>query len=287
MKEKLKKVFEWFQDLMLTFVSIVSTFIFSKISAAYKVKHLFEASRRSTCVILGNGPSLKDYLTNHFDDLSKYDLLCVNQFCTNKCFKFLKPKYYVLTDPAYFDPGFNSPRINSIREELFIGLKEANWDIILFVPAKVSRSSLLNELRDSSYIHLCPYNTTALLGFKRIRNLMLKQNLGIPRSNNVLAASILLMINIGYQDIYLLGADHNWLGNFYVSDDNKIVLGDKHFYGENEVIINSTFSSWLMTQYIAFKGHEELECYAKYRGVHVYNATEGSFIDAYEKKHIE
>ncbi len=108
----------------------------------------------------------------------------------------------------------------------------------------------------------------------------------MPRAMNVMCASIFLMINLGYREIYLLGADHSWLESFYVNERNQVILGDKHFYGDQSVVCPYSLSKWLQNVSTGFRTHERLSEYANYMGVKVYNATEGSYIDAYERKKI-
>jgi hypothetical protein len=109
----------------------------------------------------------------------------------------------------------------------------------------------------------------------------------MPCPLNVTNAAIFLMINMRYQDIYLLGADHSWLKEVHVSEQNEVIMGYEHFYGDTSYYkIDSTLSQWLKTEVKTFESHDMLQRYAVSCDVNVYNSTKGSFIDAYSRKYL-
>ena len=57
---------------------------------------------------------------------------------------------------------------------------------------------------------------------------------GMPRPHNVLIPSIILSMRMGFKKIYLAGADHSWLKEIFVSEDNEVFLTQKHFYDEKK-----------------------------------------------------
>jgi hypothetical protein len=116
----------------------------------------------------------------------------------------------------------------------------------------------------------------------------------MPQCQNVLAASLFLSINRGYKEIYLFGADHSWHQQISVANNNKIMLNDQHFYNTEgkAVALNSTTQNQQSTAdifyslYKAFKSYIVLNNYAVYRNCKVYNASEVSFIDAFQQKKL-
>ena len=87
-------------------------------------------------------------------------------------------------------------------------------------------------------------------------------------------------------EVFLIGAEHNWLESFYINEQNQLVMGDKHFYGKENIVADKTLSTWLNQLMLVFRCHERLAEYARYCGVKIYNATQGSHIDAYERKSL-
>jgi len=285
MKELCKKIYVWTVQLFQSVVSLVSVSLFSSRKAARSLSRLSSQEKVGSCIVLGNGPSLKGVLENDLSFFKCYDCVAVNTFCNNEAFSFIHPKYYVLTDPAFFDDHVLDKRVLDIQGQVVSGLGKVYWEMVLFLPS-INRGSKMIQQFKNGHIRFVFYNLTPVDGFLSLQHWFFKKNLGMPMAMNVLCASTFLMINLGYQDIYLLGADHSWLESFYVNDNNEVILGDRHFYGEQAVKCPSTLSQWLFNVATGFKTHERISEYAKYRGVNIYNATKGSYIDAYTRREL-
>lgn len=57
---------------------------------------------KDTIIIMGNGPSLRDAMTDHRDVLMSYPRLAVNLSALAPEFRELRPDYYILADIAFF-----------------------------------------------------------------------------------------------------------------------------------------------------------------------------------------
>lgn len=238
---------------------------------------------------MGNGPSLKEVLSNSLDILEKYDadLFVVNLFSSSKYYKILKPQYHVLTDPDFFSET-EDERLLRIQSDFLDNMACVDWNITLLVPYGAKGSKLLENVKTNNKVKVFFYNYTPISGFKAVEYFIYDKMLGMPIAMNVLCASLMLAIGFGYSECYLLGADHNWLKNFRIDDNNDLILGDKHFYGEEEARLGKTLplDMWIYNQYVGFNTHRRISEYAKYKGVKIYNATRGSFIDSYERNYI-
>lgn len=285
MKDLCKKIYAWTVKLFQSVVSLISVQLFSSRKIAKSILRLSSQEKGNSCVILGNGPSLKGVLEQDLYFFKSYDCVAVNTFCNNEAFFVLHPKYYVLTDPAFFNDHVVDKRVLDIQEQVVNGLGKVDWEMVLFLPSINSDSKMIQQFKNT-HIRFSFYNLTPIDGFLPLQHWLFKKNLGMPIAMNVLCASTFLMINLGYKDIYLLGADHSWLESFYVNDNNEVILGDRHFYGEQAVKCPSTLSQWLYNVATGFRTHERISEYAEYMGVHVYNATKGSYVDAYPRKDL-
>jgi hypothetical protein len=100
-----------------------------------------------------------------------------------------------------------------------------------------------------------------------------------PRT--VLYCAIQLAAYMGFNKIYLLGCDHDYLADF------KRVT-DHHFYkeedGTSDKEILSAFSTerWFEEYYTRWRDYRLMKTYLLNRGVTVYNATPGSYLDIFE-----
>lgn len=287
MKSFLKKLYALSVLFCQTIVSVISVLIFSKRFAMKQMNKLAN-SNNGDVIVLGNGPSLKTILSDKKRDLTSLgaDLVAVNFFCSSAYFRELKPCIYIIADPAYFEPT-NEEWIEKQKEKTIEALFIADWHIRLFIPASAKGSPLAVKLNMNKFIEIVYYNLVPVTAFKSIERYLFKKNLGMPMPENVLNCSIFLLINLRYKNIYLLGADHTWLKEVHVSDKNEVVMGYEHFYGDTNVVkLDSTLSQWLETQYLCFRNHDRLRGYADFLNINIFNSTEGSFIDAYERKII-
>jgi hypothetical protein len=117
----------------------------------------------------------------------------------------------------------------------------------------------------------------------------------MPQSQNVLVAAIFLGINMSFKKIYVFGADHSWHEHLHVNEENILCLKHIHFYENEENVsfvpfykgahLKETFSvaEIFATWAKVFNGYSALNHYANSRGCKIYNASEVSFIDAFER----
>lgn len=95
----------------------------------------------------------------------------------------------------------------------------------------------------------------------------------MPVSGNVASFAILLSILMGYKEIYLLGCDFS----------SFTTPKPLHCYNDNNETKTLSLAQDLLAYAHVAKYHERLQELAERKGVHIFNATRGSLIDAYEK----
>ncbi len=245
-----------------------------------------------TCIVLGNGPSLKTSLDKHADFFTQHPLVCVNSFSTTKEYTLLQPVYYVI-----LDPGFWLSKSQVVTDTIECLQTKTTWPLYMLVPHAAKQSSHFRELeKHNSNIKINYFNYTVYKGFEGLGNWLFKKNLAMPQSQNVLVASLFLSVNIGFKEIYVFGADHSWHENLIVNEDNVLCFKDSHFYDDitqkptyrpfykglhlKEVF---TISEILMTFSKIFYGYEVINKYANHCNAKIYNASEVSFVDAFER----
>jgi len=243
--------------------------------------------------ILGNGPSLKNNLKNNLDILKRKNTFCLNDFCMSDSFNSIKPNYYILLDPVYFRQKNISLTFLALQKNIFNALLEkVSWKMILFIPIITDMHDHWNTLsQQNKNIDIRFINTCSAKGFNKIIFYLYEKNYSMPASQNVLLGAIFLSLNMGYEKIYLLGADHSWTKDLCVNDKNQLYIIDKHFYGEKQTLFykgNKSKEIWKMHEILSawsrtFEGYFQLEEYSKYINKRIYNLTPNSYIDAFEK----
>lgn len=254
-----------------------------------KTKCVYKGPNGKVVKILANGPSLKDDLNN----LIETDATCVlNFFCLDSIFWQIKPRHYVLADPAFFTEE-NTP---SNVARLYEAISRIDWDITFYVPLRYY-SVFRSKVTRNKCIFIKTFYRSPLLNVRKCTSLdkyMYKKGLHAPSAQNVLIPSIFIMLNEGYERIFLYGADHSWISQMVVNDKNQVCLVDKHFYDEKEPILkpwlNGVEGTFKMHElmgifHIVFLTYHNLEKYARYLGnAKILNMTVGTFIDAFNRK---
>ena len=277
------------EGVVAVFLSLIKVLIFSKTRPGINKI----VPRSKNCVILGNGPSLEQSLNEYRGFLRNKDLFCVKFFPETNYFQKLKPRYYVNSDPVSWLDDVNretKKRYKGLFANIATGTE---WNMVLFRPYRAKKfSSWKEEIKTNKNIEVVYFNDTPVEGFKSFSQLLFRLNLGMPRPHNVLIPSIMLAINMGYQEIYLLGVDHSWLSEISVDKNNRVMVNQKHFYDGKEAQPKPMYNLGrgerrlfeVLTNFVyTFKGYFIINEYAEKRRVKIYNGTPDSFIDAFEK----
>lgn len=240
----------------------------------------------SRIYILGNGPSLREALDNPatLATLRKEETLAVNLSILTPEICDLRPRHYVLADPAFF-AKVKTGKIPAVWE----ALAKVDWEMTLWLPAKFRNMAEVKAL--PATVTPAFYNLTPAEGFPAFVDRLTHAGVAMPRPRNVLIPAIVCMIRAGYEEIILLGADHNWSRTLWVTDRNRVVSVQPHFYEDSseelrraeEVFAGIHLSEIYDSYAITFRSHEALARYAARQRRRVLNATPGSFIDAYPR----
>ena len=272
--------------LWQTFLSVVKILLQSKWSIRFP--NLF--SNRDELLILANGPSLNKIIEDGNDILKGKTLLAVNFFVNSPRFTELRPELYLIADPLFW-------LVPEKRQQLFGGLAEkTTWPMTLFVPRRALKNKEWKPLLiGNSQIKVVVYNTTPIEGFQGFCNWAFHKGWGVPRPHNVLIPSIVVGLRMQFKKIYLAGADHSWLPEIRVTDDNVVLMHQKHFYDQEtskadtvkqENLQSARIYTILYHMYVSFKSYHILEAYAQWLGKEIINITPGSYIDAFRRMKI-
>ena len=242
-----------------------------------------KASNDDYIIIMGNGPSLNDAIAQYGDLLKQSNTLAVNFAANAPQFWDLKPRYYVLADPHFFIAVDN---VNVVK--LYNNFEQVDWPMTLFVPFDAKKYGLKVANKN---IKLEYFNFIAVEGFQCLENWAYSTGRGMPRPRNVLIPSIMVAMKMGWENIYIAGADHSWTKTLSVNERNEVISIQPHFYKEDEneeKRIKVDYLKYPLHQiihsfYIAFKSYHDIQRYALHRGVNIYNVTPESFIDAFPR----
>ena len=250
-------------------------------------------------VVIGNGPSLNKTLELYEQQLHESDCMMVNFSARTSVFELIRPKYYLMTDASW---AANPEHLrDAIRQCVDALCTKTRWPMYIVMPATFRRWWALEEfaknknltpLFDESVWRDCP-DEKLFPAFA--------ENRISPPSCTVLTYGLYLSLYWDYPETYLVGADTTFTQMAYVGqEDNQVYTVDTHFYNNNEVCPlpiepekkGRKYSVKNMEEYLEmclsiFHEYNLLARYAKWKGLKVYNASEYSMIDSFERKKLK
>ena len=251
-----------------------------------------------TICVLGNGPSLVKSIENYEKFMIKNDCLVVNYFANTNLYEKLKPNYYLFVDPCICMP-FNEMSIwRKPAEDLVNNLiKKTNWDVNIILPTTAIDSEFVSRLKSNGniFLHIYYINT---IQFKKWNSIKTKyeywnRNLIDPPAQTVMNTAVYLGLFLNYQETYIFGIDSNFLESLEVDQKTNILYNkDQHFYGAERLpwYKDATRTETGKLHEIVplfikmFEFYWDLRNYADYKKLKVYNASEFSMVDAFERK---
>jgi hypothetical protein len=287
-----RKVYRGFKLCFDTVLSLIRVLLYSKSHTDSPQLH----EMKKLAFVLGNGPSVRNLVDNNVQFLTTQNVVVVNDFFLNEHFTAIKPGTYVIADPAYWEKG-GSDEMQVLRQKLQqTFLDDIDWDMLFFVPAVVYQTGYYHEVfRPNSFIHIRPFNTTPFSGPKRMRYFFYDKLLAKPFSGNVIGSALFIALRMDIREVLLFGVEHSWTRGLYVDDQNRTCIRNEHFYANNQQGV-----VWLKSNAEPYKIHEalfdiatmlggyrEINEYARFRGIRIYNCTPDSFIDAFDRKKWE
>jgi hypothetical protein len=250
----------------------------------------YPKANHSACIVLGNGPSLANDLEKFKHELQRHDLLCVNGFSISDAYSELKPSYYLMLDPAFWEA--DAPAILRIMDAL---IQRTTWELHLYLPHEARKSRNLHKLRANKHIHVHFFNYIIYSGFRSLGYRLFRMGWASPQCQNVLVAAVFHAVNSGHRSVILLGADHSWHENIVVKEDNIVYTKEVHFYDNVEQCTYIPFHTKIGARTTRtmgeislewskiFNGYFVLKQYANFRGCSIYNAGTKSCIDAFPR----
>lgn len=263
-------------------------------------KFCIEVSRGEELVIIVNGPSLKESLSDEktLEFIRSRKKICVNSSFLDERIYELRPDFLVLMDPYYW-----SENLVGLQRDLCYELNEVlskiDWSVTIFMPKSAKKWNFFIDVPQKNENIKIVYINSSESKFKdeKTRFFEYKKNWAMPKVQNVLVACIYLGINLGFLKTYLFGADHSWHENIHVTKDNVPCIKDMHFYDEDNIEIVPFYKDPECTNIFTmadlfeafmfqFRSYEELEKYAQELGIKIYNASHYSCLDVFERFNV-
>lgn len=251
-------------------------------------------------VLIGNGPSLTKSVELYKNEIIKHDRIAANFFASSDYYEQLQPNFYLFADPAFFEvPDNQKQSIAALFDAL---IKKTCWPLDLIVPYASKGAPLLDTLKKNSNIHVDYFFTSEQDIGDLPKYEAWDKNYTCPPYQNVMNLAIYLSLYWGFPETYLVGVDMSSLEDIRVDQEtNELFSIDRHFYNNKDVYTDKKLfddrrgrirSDWKLHEYIyafgrMFEYFYDLKKYADYKGLKVYNASEYSWINVFERKKLK
>lgn len=234
------------------------------------------------CFILGNGPSLG---TLDLSKLRDEETFVVNLFWNHPQYKDIRPKNYVLVDADTFPKGDESngwfeDLIN--KKNVVESCPETSFFLNIAAKKPIEKRNL--------YPHNKKYYLILEGNMKDNHKFNIDLEYPIVKAKNVILTCLITAIYMGFEEIILLGCEHDFLA--YPS--TKHYEGFKHFYktsysasNMNDVkhfkLSTGSYEHYINQALILFKNYRLLKekVSQTHPNVQIFNATPNSFLDVF------
>ena len=248
-------------------------------------------------IIIGNGPSLNKTMELYGDVVCETPCMMVNFAANTELYERIRPSVYLLVDPAWYNPSDEQKQ--SIYACIDAIVQKTSWQMKIIMPHCAMGCFAIERFKENPNLEIFYYEDGWQIPEGMTQYEAWDKNLVTPPGQTVLNTAVWLSIYWGYKETYLVGVDTSWLEDTHVNqEDNRVYTIDTHFYKnedvygenlwkENKRYISSKYHEEIETLVIALKSYWELREYADWKDVKVYNASEYSCIDAFERKKLK
>lgn len=248
-------------------------------------------------VLIGNGPSLIKTMDQYSDQLAKSECIMVNWSASSPLYEQIEPSIYVLSDANFAHRTIDEKSVNNLIDNI---AQKTTWPLTIVVPDTFGSWWAENILCANPNINI-EYSRGGWCEMYDEESLFrsFETNAIVPPSYTVLTFSLYLAIYWGYPEIYIVGADTSFIKDAYVDQQtNQLFTVDTHFYNNNEVRpeglisakqgrpFNKTMLALAEQFHSVMYEYNLLNRYAQWKGLKVYNASEFSMIDCFERKKL-
>ena len=220
---------------------------------------------REPCYVIGNGPSLRKH------DLSELRgcKIVMNGFYLHPELREVNPHFYIFADPDVNDLS-NSDTCKWWKE---IAASTKGLQTKFVLPIELKDTFVSNELLSDRELFYVVFDGPLTTDSARNVNFCNP----IPYVQNTIAEGILLAIFMGYKNIILLGADHDWLSHWNI---------DSHFYtGQAKPALGDDLQRpyywWINAVNTMFQQYLIINEVLKDSDVRVYNCSEAGVLDVF------
>ncbi|MEW6111141.1 MAG: hypothetical protein AB1664_03350 [Thermodesulfobacteriota bacterium] len=234
---------------------------------------LFNRHAGQQCFILATGPSIRS------QDLT----ILQGEICIGLSNFFVHPDFAAIQPAYYCSVGHHDPLPMDGWTAWLAELASATKGSTLFFGLGERVRIRANSLYDQDRVYFVQLEESG--DSISMRRPDLTRPIPMPQSVTIMALSIALYM--GFQRIYLLGCDHDWL----------LHLGESsHFYEEREhAVVRAGYDEWsgldleqvCFSHVVLWRQYKALKAIAASLGAEIFNATPSGLLDIFPRVRLE
>lgn len=251
-------------------------------------------------VVIANGPSLNKTIELYLNELQQTECIMVNFSASTPLFELIKPAVYVMEDPGYIHPReYDIKPIKTLIEDL---VSKTQWPMTIVLPQSFRLWWANEVLQENPNITIMfTYDGWHHYEGEELYKALDNNHIATP-GQTVTTKAVWLGIYWGYPEVYLVGADTSFIKDTFVDQQtNQLFTKDTHFYSNEDVYTKEamlfnkehcrpfhlTMVELLHAVCTMFDEYTLLRKYADWKNIKVYNASEFSMIDCFERRKIK
>ncbi|SMQ62265.1 hypothetical protein SAMN06297229_0683 [Pseudidiomarina planktonica] len=260
------------------------------------LKSYSHPKHHQSCLVIGNGPSLKNDLNTLTERAHSSDFVTVNHFSEDPLFASLKPTKHVVIDSYFWAPDA-AEELKQKREKFYASLTQVDWSMTLYAPSTADQTFVRNMVSNPNiklvFFGGCPVTRIPLKIPTSITTELYETSDLIPPVCNVLIYATFIAVLTGYSEIDIYGADLSFHMDIQLNQQsNELLMSYTHYYGETELVPlrknpqrTQPFSMHEMMSRTAdtFYAHKSIYSIAKKRNIKIRNKSSFSLIDVYPR----
>lgn len=237
------------------------------------------------CLILANGPSVKDILPQILRRRDQFDLYTVNFITEDNIFFQLKSTMHILADQNFFEPTA-SPELEKKRRRLKEAFHKVDWPLQLAIPSPYL--SLAEQSYAAQHISFLGFPARSLNFGKKYQKQVIEKGYYSFGFQNVVTAALYMAIMAGYKKILLAGVDADWMKSIQVDKNNRVYILDTHFYTDKpeKNYFNVPYRYILKSLINYFSELETIDYFANANNIKIINLNPNSCVDIFPKQEI-
>ena len=287
LRQAVRSLLSWFADLW----SLFNTFRAFARSGFYQTK-IAKVDKPYINLVV-NGPSVSRILPlfETEDTFLNRPSMVVNFFANTPEYVILKPEYYTLADPMFFQdtPGKSVEKIKDFYHNLNV---KTTWPIRIFIPHQFGTRKFYEYSGiDNSMISIIEINGIGYEGFESLRNKCYDRGYCSPCAYTVAIMALYACLKMGYRQIDMYGLDNNYYSSLSLNEQGEVcdVIQHNGEADEYRKILDGCGNPVSLHDYLLgltyhLKNHELVEKYAEYKGAKILNHSPITMVDAYPRK---